>query len=217
MSKQRVSRREFLKRAGAGPAAVSVLAPGLIYGNTETQKPPVAQRQAIFAALGDTLIPSDPGDPGYRSLETYKITEEVMKGLTSVTDAELETFNQGSSGFFAGRDFLQLTESQRADYLRLIIDGSQFTNKSQLEALRKVYASTRSRVFTVFYQNFPENVILRDRRGIPILKPGDKHQHTNPNTRELVTGWDIAGFAGPLSWEEEEERRAKYKKINWQE
>jgi hypothetical protein len=33
----------------------------------------------------------------------------------------------------------------------------------------------------------------------------------------LVTGWDIAGFAGPLSWEEEEERRAKYKKINWEE
>ncbi|HKZ01701.1 MAG TPA: gluconate 2-dehydrogenase subunit 3 family protein [Pyrinomonadaceae bacterium] len=216
MARKRVSRREFLKSAGVGPAAVSVLAPGLVHGHSEGQKSVLAQRRAVFAALGDTLIPTDPGEPGYKSLETYKITEEVMKGLTSITDAELEALNRGSAEFFAGRDFLQLTESQRADYLRLIIDGSQFTNKTQLDTLRKVYERTRTRVFTVFYQNYPENVIPRDRRGVPILKPGDKHQITNPNTRELVTGWDIAGFEGPLSWEEEEERRAKFKKINWQ-
>jgi hypothetical protein len=49
---------------------------------------------------------------------------------------------------------------------------------------------------------------------MPILKAGDKHQITNPNTREIVTGWDIAGFKGPLSWEEEEEQRAKFKKVH---
>jgi hypothetical protein len=217
MAKKRVSRREFLKSAGVGPAAVSVLAPGLIHGTSEAQKSVLAQRHAIIAALGDTLIPTDPGDPGYKSLEAYKITEEVMKGLTPITDAELEALNRGSAEYFAGRDFLQLTESQRADYLRLIIDGSQFTNKTQLETLRKVYERSRTRVFTVFYQNYPENVIPRDRRGVPILKPGDKHQITNPNTKQLVTGWDIAGFEGPLTWEEEGERRAKFKKINWQE
>jgi hypothetical protein len=30
-----------------------------------------------------------------------------------------------------------------------------------------------------------------------------------------VTGWDVAGFRGPLTWEEEERRRAYYKKIDW--
>ncbi len=216
MGKKKVSRREFLKTSGVGPAAVTVLAPGLIQAS-QSQKGIALQRQEIFAALGDTLIPTDPGDPGYKTLEKYKITQEVMKGLTAISDAELEIFNQGSSQVFANRGFLQLTESQRADYLRLIIDGKEFSDKAQLGTLRKVYEQTRARVFTVFYQNYPENVIARDRNGIPILKPGDKHQNTNPNTRELVTGWDIAGFKGPLTWEEEEERRAKFKKINWQE
>ena len=36
----------------------------------------------------------------------------------------------------------------------------------------------------------------------------------NPNTQQLVTGWDVAGFPGPLSWDEET-RRAKWKKIRW--
>ncbi len=31
-------------------------------------------RSAVIAALGDTIIPSDPGDPGYRTLEPYNIT-----------------------------------------------------------------------------------------------------------------------------------------------
>lgn len=217
MTKERVSRREFLKRSGAGSVAVTLVAPNLALGESESQRALRMERHAIFAALGDTLIPTDPGDPGYRSLEAYKITEEVMKGLTGIEDADLEALNKGSAVFFDGRNFLQLTESQRADYLRLIIDGSRFTNKAQLKGLQSVYEQTRTRVFTVFYQNYPENVIPRDRHGVPILRPGDKHQITNPNTKELVTGFDIAGFKGPLTWEEEEERRAKFRKIDWQE
>ncbi|CAN5774484.1 hypothetical protein BH18ACI4_BH18ACI4_00510 [soil metagenome] len=218
MTKERVSRREFLKSSGAGSvAAVTLAAPNLALGESENQRALRMERHSIFAALGDTLIPTDPGDPGYLSLEPYKITEEVMKGLTGIKDADLEALNKGSAGFFDGREFLELTETQRADYLRLIIDGSNFTNKAQLKGLQSVYEQTRTRVFTVFYQNYPENVIPRDQHGIPILKPGDKHQITNPNTKNLVTGFDIAGFKGPLTWEEEEERRAKFRKIDWQE
>jgi Gluconate 2-dehydrogenase subunit 3 len=216
MNKDRVSRREFLKRSGMGSVVITMAAPGLALSEVESQEDLLKRRHAVFAALGDTLIPTDPGDPGYRSLEPYKITEEVMKGLTTISDADLEALNDGSGAFFEGRDFLQLTESQRADYLRMIIDGSKFTDKKQLKSLQNVYAQTRSRVFTVFYQNYPENVLARDVHGVPVLKPGDKHQITNPNTKELVTGWDIAGFKGPLSWEEEEERRSKFKKLDWQ-
>ena len=218
MPRKKVSRREFLKTSAAGSVAMAAMTPALALGKGElsTQASRV-NRHAIFASLGDTLIPTDPGDPGYKSLETYKITDEVMKGLEAVSDSDLEAFNKGSARIFSGRQFLQLTESQRADYLRLIIDGSKFSNKEQLKVLQRVYRQVRTRVFAVFYQNYPENVTPRDENGVPILKPGDAHQITNPNTKELVTGWDIAGFQGSLTWEEEEERRAKFKNIAWHE
>ena len=37
----------------------------------------------------------------------------------------------------------------------------------------------------------------------------------NPNSTKLVTGWDVAGFTGPWSWEEEEARRTYIKTIAW--
>jgi hypothetical protein len=212
MKKKKVSRREFLKRSGGGSVALTAMAPGLRPGGSKQESPPL-NRHAIFAALGDTLIPTDPGDPGYRSLERYKITEEVMKGLSSIPDADLETFNKASAAFYSGRDFLHLTESQRADYLRLIINGSKFSDKTQLRTLQRTYRQTRTRVFTVFYQNFPENIIPRDQAGTPILKPGDRRQITNPNTKHIVTGWDVSGFKGPMTWEEEEARRAMNRRL----
>jgi hypothetical protein len=217
MPKKNVSRREFLKRSGVGSIAIAAATPGFALSASPAAPSPLADRRAIFAALGDTLIPTDPGDPGYKSLEPYQITDEVMKGLEALPDSDLDAFNQGSAAFFAGRTFLQLTESQRAEYLRLIIEGDKFTSRAPLRTLQRVYRQTRTRVFTVFYQNYPENVIPRDQHGAPILKPGDPHQITNPNTKKLVTGWDIAGFQGPLTWEEEEQRRAMFKKISWDE
>jgi len=217
MPKKNVSRREFLKRSGVGSIAIAAATPGFALRASPAAPSPSVDRRAIFAALGDTLIPTDPGDPGYKSLEPYQITDEVMKGLEVLPDSDLDAFNQGSAAFFANRTFLQLTESQRAEYLRLIIEGDKFTSKAQLRTLQRVYRQTRTRVFTVFYQNYPENVIPRDPHGVPILKPGDQHQITTLNTNKLVTGWDIAGFQGPLTWEEEEQRRAMFKKISWDE
>jgi hypothetical protein len=212
MNRKRISRREFLKRSGGGSVALTAVVPALGFGGG-AQESPSLDRYAIFAALGDTLIPTDPGDPGYKSLERYKITEEVMKGLGSIPDADLEAFNKASAAFFSGRDFLRLTESQRAGYLRLIIDGGKVSDKAQLRTLQKVYRQTRTRVFTVFYRNFPENIIARDQAGVPISKPGDRHQITNPNTGQIVTGWDVAGFKGPMTWEEEEARRVMNRRL----
>ncbi len=56
----------------------------------------------------------------------------------------------------------------------------------------------------------------RNAAGEPILQ---RRRHS-PDLRtrivwkdkKLVTGWDIAGFKGPLGWEEEEQLRAKAKK-----
>ena len=213
MKEQKVSRRDFLKTTGAGTAALTTVAPSL----TSTASAAAIDRHAVIAALGDTMIPTDPGDPGYSALEPYKITDEVMKGLTGISDDDLTLFNSKATEFFNGKSFLELQEPQRADYLRLIIDGSKVTDKQALAKLQSVYRLTRVRVLVVFYQNFPEHRIQRDANDIPILPPGDTHQITNPNTKQLVTGWDIAGFHGPLTREEEERRRAKYKQLDWQE
>lgn len=217
MRKKSVSRREFLKRSAGGSAAIAAVAAEVVSAKEQPHSHITVDRQAILAALGDTLIPSDPGDPGYRSLEKYRITEEIMNGLAALPDSDFEAFNKACGQFFAGRSFLQLTESQRADYLHLVVDGSRFTDKAQLRTVQRVYRQARTRVFTVFYQNYPENVIPRDQNGTPILKATDKHQITNPNTDAIVTGWDIAGFGGPLTWVQEERRRAMFKKKVWQE
>src|SRR5262245_37385312 len=123
MIKKRVSRREFLRSSAGGSAAIAALATEFAPAKDEATPADAVDRHAIVGALGDTLIPIDAGDPGYRSLEKYKITEEVMKGLAGIPDSDFDAFIKGCGQFFNGRSFLQLTESQRADYLRLVIDG----------------------------------------------------------------------------------------------
>lgn len=206
-----------MKSSAGGSAAIAAVASEVAFVKAEAQSTATTDRQAVIAALGDTLIPTDPGDPGYKSLEKYRITEEVMSGLTAVPDSDFDAFNRGSGAFFADRSFLRLTESQRTDYVRLVIEGTRFTDKTQLRTLQRVYRQTRTRVLTVFYQNYPENIIPRDSNDAPILRAGDQHQITNPNTASVVTGWDIAGFGGPLTWEQEERRRAMFKKTRWRE
>jgi hypothetical protein len=212
MKKDRVSRRDFLKTTGAGSVAIASVTPAV----SQSAKASV-NRHAMFAALGDTLIPSDPDDPGYQILEPYNITAEVMKGLTALKDEDLALFNSSAAPFFAGKTFLQLVESQRADYLRLIIDGNRISDKLVLAKLRSIYRISRLRVMTVYYQNYPEHRIPRDSNDVPILPAGDTHQITNPDSTRLMTGWDRAGYHGPLTWEEEERRRAWIKKLDWKE
>ncbi len=211
-SKEDISRREFLQTATVAAAAVGVAGAG----TTALAAPPI-DRHAIVAALGDTLIPSQPGDPGYKDLEAYKITEEVLKALPGVSDADLELLNERAKAKFGGKSFLELSETQRAQYLRQIMDGSGVGDAKELEGLQRVYRNTRRRVFTLYYSNFPEHEWPRDKNGVPILKPGDQHQITNPNTKQLITGWDQIGFIGALTWEEEERHRNIVKKSHWHE
>ena len=211
MERENFTRRDFIKTVSVATGVAAVAAPyhGL-------QGAPV-NRHAVIAAMGDTLIPSDPGDPGYKDLEPYKITEEVLKALPGVSDADLELLNERSRGKFGGGSFLELAEPQRAEYLHQIIDGTAVSDGKELEALQRVYRVTHRRVLTLYYSNYPEHQLPRDKNGLPILKPDDQHQITNPNTKELVTGWDQSGFFGPLPWEEEERRRNLMKKIHWHE
>jgi len=154
MGQKDVSRRDFLKqttRHGGTLAGFVAVGPG----QTLKAKVPL-DRHAIVAILGDTLIPSTPA-PGYKSLEPYNITAEVLKGLQLLQDKDLQQFNEASRAFFGGKTFLELNESQREEYLNLIIDGSQIGDSRLLRTLKKTYYLTRARVFTVYYQNYPSN------------------------------------------------------------
>ena len=51
----------------------------------------------------------------------------------------LEAFNSGAQQFFDGKSFLQLDETQRGDYLKLIYEGSKLTEPDQKKALQGFY------------------------------------------------------------------------------
>jgi hypothetical protein len=212
-----VSRRDFLKTTGLGVVALPVAVVPALAAQSAATATTTADRQTLIAALGDTLIPDEPDDPGYASLEAYNITAEVMKGLTALRDDDLALFNRNAAPFFGGKTFLELDEPQRGEYLRLLIDGSRFSDKQLLGKLQSVYRLTRIRVMVVYYQNYPEHRLPRDKSDVPMLPASDLHQITNPNTTRLYTGWDRAAYHGPLTWEEEERRRNYFKKLDWQE
>lgn len=170
-------------------------------------------RNAIIFAIGDTLIPSAKDDPGYRDLEWYGITAEVSRRI-EIADADLDHFNRAAS---SDRNFTDLTGAERAAFFDQVIQGTGTRDDAEKKKLKETYSHVREMVFTIYYQNFPEHSWPRDAHRVPLLKAGDTHQLTNPNTKNIVTGWDQAGYAGPLTWEEEERRRNFFKKIRWQE
>jgi len=161
-----------------------------------------------------------------------------LKGLQGITQQECNFFNAAAQDVL-GKPFVDLSEDLRTQYVERVVatfppdtfaGGSEAAamppggaadalksryDGSSIAALQKVFLTTRNRVFTVFYQNFPEHRVERDANQIPVLPPGDTHQIINPNTSKLVTGWDVANFPGPVSWEEEEARRAYWMKIHW--
>ena len=216
-TKDKVSRRKFIKHGSVSTiaAAVSQITPAR--GQGARGLPSGYDRALVISKLGDTLIPSSPGDPGYRTLEPYNITAEILKGVEPISDENLVLFNNESAAQFGGKTFVELSEAERADYLQMIVDGINIGDSQVLEKLQSVYRLARIRVFSVFYENYPQHIILRDEEGVPILPPGDEHQIMNPNQPGLVTGWDIAGWRGPMTWEEEEERREHFKKVQWKE
>lgn len=236
--KKGVSRREFIKSsASAGTVTVAGLAtlkpagghsPVISEQSPHVDQTPAAQpqaenrsgpsvnRRAILFAIGDTLIPSAPNDPGYKDLEWYGITEAVDRWMEEMSDDDLGLFNRSSVGPLK-KEFTRLSERERADYFNLILKEGNFKDDALQAKLKRVYETTREAVFTVYYQNFPQNSWPRDENRVPLLRPGDTHQITNPSTLDVFTGWDLAGYAGPLTWEEEERRRNYFKKFRWQE
>jgi hypothetical protein len=213
--KQPNDRRKFLKKSVEAMIVTPALLGSAAWVSTAAPVQAQVDRLQILAALGDTLIPSGSGKPGFKSFQPDGITEEVNKNLIALQDELFVTFNQASSRFFEGRTFVELSEDDRARFLRKVISGEEFRDRALHQRVHRLYRLVRMSVFRVFYSNFPEGKIPRDAHGIPIPKPGELHQITTPNTPERVTGWDIAGYRGPLTWEQEEKQRAEVQKIHW--
>ena len=201
-----IGKRQFLKETVVGTA---VLAGAL----QATAAAPMDPNKQVVAALGSVFIPSAPGDPGYKELESHGITEYVMQNLQ--VDG-LDAFNSGAQQLFDGKTFVELDDKQREQYLGLIVEESKMADEAQRKSLQAFYRGARTRILTIYYKNYPVHETKKNAAGEPILQPGDTHQITNPNLlkdKKLVTGWDIAGYKGPLGWDEEEQLRAKAKKI----
>jgi hypothetical protein len=236
--KRGVSRRDFIK-TGAGAGTVTVAGLAVLKSadgrssdesaesprgdQAAAPQPPVEKRSApsvnrlaVLFAVGDTLIPSAPGDPGYKDLEWYGITEEINRWLEEMSDDDLGLFDRSSVGPLK-KKFTELSERERAAYFNLILKEDSFNDDALQAKLKTVYDAAREAIFTIYYQNFPQSSWPRDASRVPLLRPGDTHQITNPSTKDIFTGWDLAGYAGPLTWEEEERRRSYFKKIRWQE
>lgn len=229
--KRGVSRRDFMKTTAtatvagiAGSRATEARQPTVRPGDLEviSQSQEASRvtsqvpRKAILFAFGDTLIPSRPDDPGYRDLEWHGISDEVERRLEDVTEEDLDLFDKSCAAPLQ-KSFTELSEAKRAEYFNLILKEGSFKDDKLQGKLRTIYDLTREAVFTVYYQNFPQNRWPQDSNGVPLLRPGDTHQITNPNAPGTFTGWDRAGYAGPLTWEEEERRRNYFKKIEWRE
>jgi choline dehydrogenase-like flavoprotein len=204
-----ISRRDFVKQTVAGTAVLAGASAGAL---DAVAAAPVDPHTQVVAALGSVFVPSAAGDPGYKELESHGITDYVIKEFP--VDG-VEAFNAGSQPFFDGKAFLDLDGKQREQYLGMIVDGKGIADAEQRARLQTFYRAARSRILKVYYSNYPAHEVKRNAVGEAVLKPGDIHQISNPNLfkdKKLVTGWDIAGFKGPLGWEEEEQIRAKAKK-----
>ncbi len=216
MAKKKDTRRQFLK------GTVTVLSATLPLENLAADEPAAADPRAVVAALGDTIIPTDgPQYPGYKRLEASGISTQVLntlRHLDRVSLADLTLFNI-SAHTLLGKTFVELDETGRAAYVDGLFTGESSgivkLEPATLTSLQKTLKLARDRILNVFYRNFPYDHVDRDENGAPI--PNQPHEIFQIKTGNLVTGWDIANYKGPLTWEEEEERRNHFKQIRWQE
>ena len=194
---EEISRRDFLKETALG-TLVFTAASSEVLSMAAT---PSGVQQNIVAALGDLFVPSAPGDPGYKELEKYGITDYVLKNLP-LEESLFKTFNETAKQFFEGKSFLELDDKQKEQYLGHILDAQKITDATARTQLLSFYRIARTQLLNVYYKNYPEHEVKHNPDGTIIFKPGDLHQITNPNTKEIVTGWDNAGYRGPMDWEE---------------
>ncbi|NNE38497.1 MAG: hypothetical protein HKN08_09345 [Gammaproteobacteria bacterium] len=207
LNKMNFSRRKFLKTSSLMSGSIAFYAMSA-RGQALLQSLDITD---MISSIGDILIPSTPGKPGYTGLENQGITVEVMKKLSSFTVDQFLKFDEECKNLNNGNNFVALPFDKRTEFL-MAIHEKKIASQNKF-ICEMIYNLCRLSIFTTYYQNFPETV-RRDDNGIPILSDNDEHQIINPNTTELYTGWDRAGWPGPYTWEQEESRRKYIKELS---
>ena len=123
----KITRREFAKQTVAGTVMLAGTSAGALQLVAQSPVGPGLNKQVV-AALGSMFIPSRPGDPGYKDLESRGITDYVLGGRPVGGDPDraegsiegdlLEAFNNAAKQFFNGKTFLELDEKQRDELSR---------------------------------------------------------------------------------------------------
>ena len=187
MSNEEISRREFVKRSAVSAVAMAAASSAALAAAPSATDSVQDTAHAVTAALGDLFVPSKPGDPGYKDLEPYGITEYVLKhlkigraggsgeGVAGASGGSLaDLFNAAAKEFFGGKTFLQLDGKEREEYLQLIVDGNKIADEKLRTQLQTFYRASRVNILSSYYKNFPEHEVKRNDKGEPILKPGDR-------------------------------------------
>src|SRR5258706_410390 len=79
----KITRREFAKKTVAGTALLAGASAGALELMAAGPSPAadLDLNKQVVAALGSVFVPSRPGDPGYKDLESHGITDYVLQGL----------------------------------------------------------------------------------------------------------------------------------------
>ena len=105
-----ISRRDFVKQSALGTLILAGAASEVLAMAAPLD---VDLRHQIVAALGDVFVPSASGDPGYKDLEKYGISDYVLKNNFPEGNETLGQFNETAKEYFDGKRFLDLDEKQK--------------------------------------------------------------------------------------------------------
>mgnify|MGYP001479212817 FL=1 len=164
-----LSRRWFLKTVSLASMTFWGAIGRLWPQSSGSEEVPAVELTKLIAALGDTLIPSAPGYPGYRRLAGHGITEEVIRGLQGLDLKEFAVMNAATRAFFNGRLLVDLNGQQRTLFLQMVADSfpadsfgppavslaagslTDALSSETIETVQKLFRLVRIRVLTVFY------------------------------------------------------------------
>ena len=135
-----IYRREFVKRSVAGSAAIAAGSSALLASATAaTAALDLDKRHQLVAVLGDLFVPSAPGDPGYKDLEQYGITDYVLKNL-KLSDDLVQAFNDGAKQLFAGKTFWNWMANNGSNTWKPLSTAPRLRTKSNAPNCRRFSA-----------------------------------------------------------------------------
>ena len=110
----------------------------------------------------------------------------IAAGLvTEIRPGAIEEFNNTARQYFDGKNFLELDDQQKEQYLELILTPGKIADIKVRAELVAFYRTIKFRIMETYYKNYPEHEAKRNSQGEPILKPGDLHQLPTPTPRKL--------------------------------